>query len=233
MLNKLADPLLHLLRNAVDHGIELPEDRIAAGKPVAGTINLDFSRQGSGIVVTIRDDGKGLDYERIRAKAIDRELIRADQQLTRPELARLVLLPGFSTREQVSEISGRGVGMDVVATRLANIKGTVELSSEPGHGCEVVLRFQASLVTQHSLLVEAGKQIFAIPIHYIKEAFPGGLGQVKQIKDCRTKPTRIRVKASGNSSSVMKVSRFVIWRPLSACRHPLQMPSSSRRCRKC
>lgn len=182
VLNKLADPLLHLLRNAVDHGIELPDDRVAAGKPIAGTINLDFSRQGSGIVVTIRDDGKGLDYERIRAKAIDRELIRADQQLTHAELARLVLLPGFSTREQVSEISGRGVGMDVVATRLANIKGTVELSSEPGHGCEIVLRFQASLVTQHTLLVEAGKQVFAIPIHYIKEAFPGGLGQVVQIQ---------------------------------------------------
>jgi len=182
VLNKLADPLLHLLRNAVDHGIELPDDRVAAGKPVTGTINLDFSRQGSGIVVTIRDDGKGLDYERIRAKAIDRELIRADQQFTHPELARLVLLPGFSTREQVSEISGRGVGMDVVATRLANIKGTVELSSEPGHGCEVVLRFQASLATQHTLLVEAGKQIFAIPIHYIKEAFPGGFGQVEQVR---------------------------------------------------
>lgn len=183
VLNKLADPLLHLLRNAVDHGIELPADRTAAGKPAAGTINLDFSRQGSGIVVTIRDDGKGLDYERIRTKAIDRELIRPDQQLTRPELARLVLLPGFSTREQVSEISGRGVGMDVVASRLANIKGTVELSSEPGHGCEVVLRFQASLATQHCLLVETGKQIYAIPIHFIKEAFPGGLGQVEQFKD--------------------------------------------------
>jgi chemotaxis protein histidine kinase CheA/ActR/RegA family two-component response regulator len=181
VLNKLADPLLHLLRNAVDHGIELPEDRAATGKPITGTINLNFSRQGLGIVVTIRDDGKGLDYERIRAKAIDRELIRVDQQLTYPELARLVLLPGFSTRDQVSEISGRGVGMDVVATRLANIKGTVELSSEPGQGCEVVLRFQASLVTQHTLLVEAAKQIFALPIHYIKEAFPGGLGQVKQI----------------------------------------------------
>ncbi len=182
VLNKLADPLLHLLRNAVDHGIEIPEDRVAAGKPATGTINLNFSRQGSGIVVTIHDDGKGLDYERIRAKAIEQDLIRADQQLTQPELARLVLLPGFSTREQVSEISGRGVGLDVVATRLANIKGTVELSSEPGHGCEIVLRFQASLVTQHTLLVEAGKQTFAIPIHYIKEAVPGGFGQVKQIQ---------------------------------------------------
>jgi chemosensory pili system protein ChpA (sensor histidine kinase/response regulator) len=146
VLNKLADPLLHLLRNAVDHGIELPEDRAAAGKPAEGRIDLGFSRQGSGIVVTIRDDGKGLDYEGIRAKAIDRHLIDADQQLTHAELARLVLLPGFSTRDQVSEISGRGVGMDVVATRLASIKGTVELSSEPGQGCEIILRFQVSLV---------------------------------------------------------------------------------------
>lgn len=183
VLNKLADPLLHILRNAVDHGIELPEERAAAGKAPEGSIKLDFSRQGSGIVVTIRDDGKGLDYDRIRTKAIERNLIRAEQQqLTHAELARLVLLPGFSTRDQVSEISGRGVGMDVVATRLANIKGTVELSSEPGQGCEVVLRFQASLVTQHALLVEAGKQIFAIPIHYIKEAFPARLGQIHYVQ---------------------------------------------------
>lgn len=178
VLNKLADPLLHLLRNAVDHGIELPADRVAAGKPAEGRISLDFARQGSGIVVTIKDDGKGLDYERIRKKAIDQNLIRPEQQLTHSELARLVLLPGFSTRDQVSEISGRGVGMDVVASRLADIKGTVELSSMPGEGCEVVLRFQASLVTQHTLLVEAGKQIYAIPVHYIKEAFPAGFGKI-------------------------------------------------------
>ncbi|MGA9665783.1 MAG: response regulator [Gallionella sp.] len=192
VINKLADPLLHILRNAVDHGIELPEDRAIAGKPPEGRIQLDFSRQGSGIVVTIRDDGKGLDYERIRSKAIDRKLIRTEQQLTHPELARLVLLPGFSTRDQVSEISGRGVGMDVVATRLANIKGTVELNSEPGNGCEVVLRFQASLVTQHTLLVEAGKQVFAIPIHYIKEAFPARLGQIHYVQLPREKNASVK-----------------------------------------
>ncbi len=180
MLNKLADPLLHLLRNAVDHGIELPEARVAAGKPAEGMINLKFARLGSGIVVTIKDDGKGLDYERIRAKAITQKLIREEQQLSHAELARLVLLPGFSTREAVSEISGRGVGMDVVASRLAAIKGAVELSSEPGQGCEVVLKFQASLVTQHTLFVEAGQQRFAIPIHYIQEAFPSHLGEVYQ-----------------------------------------------------
>ena len=182
VINKLADPLLHILRNAVDHGIELPEDRVALGKPAVGSIMLEFARQGSGIVVTIKDDGKGLDYDRIRAKATTQKLISAEQQLSRAELARLVLLPGFSTREQVSEISGRGVGMDVVATRLANIKGTVELSSEPGHGCEVILRFQASLVTQHTLLVESGKQVFAIPVHYIKEAFPGNLGKIREVE---------------------------------------------------
>lgn len=189
VLNKLADPLLHILRNAVDHGIELPEERTIAGKPPEGTVKLDFSRQGSGIIVTIRDDGRGLDYARIRAKAVERNLIRGEQQLTYPELARLVLLPGFSTRDQVNEISGRGVGLDVVASRLANIKGTVELGSEPGNGCEVVLRFQASLVTQHTLLVEAGKQVFAIPIHYIKEAFPAGLGRMHYAETAGEKNT--------------------------------------------
>jgi chemosensory pili system protein ChpA (sensor histidine kinase/response regulator) len=189
VLNKLADPLLHILRNAVDHGIELPEERTIAGKPPEGMVKLDFSRQGSGIIVTIRDDGRGLDYVRIRAKAVERNLIREEQQLTYPELARLVLLPGFSTRDQVNEISGRGVGLDVVASRLANIKGTVELGSEPGNGCEVVLRFQASLVTQHTLLVEAGEQVFAIPIHYIKEAFPAGLGRIHYAEPAGEKNT--------------------------------------------
>jgi len=180
VINKLADPLLHLLRNAVDHGIESPEERIAAGKPPEGSISLDFSRQGSGIVVTIYDDGRGLNYDRIRSKAIGLNLIQPDQELSNHELAKLILLPGFSTREQVSEISGRGVGMDVVATRIQDLKGTIEIDSVPGQGCLTVLRFQASLVTQHTLMVEAGEQQFAIPIHYIKEAIPGGLGEMIQ-----------------------------------------------------
>jgi chemotaxis protein histidine kinase CheA/ActR/RegA family two-component response regulator len=224
VLNKLADPLLHILRNAVDHGIELPEDRAVAGKPVEGSIKLDFSRQGSGIVVTISDDGKGLDYERIRAKAIDRNLIRAEQKLTYPELARLVLLPGFSTRDQVSEISGRGVGMDVVATRLANIKGTVELSSEPGLGCEVVLRFQASLVTQHTLLVEAGKQIFAIPIHYVKEAFPARLGQIHYVQ--RAEGTK--GSGDGEWQFIMRDESFAIHDLTPLTGYPSTPPSSER-----
>jgi len=231
VLNKLADPLLHLLRNAVDHGIELPEDRAAAGKPAEGRIGLNFSRQGSGIVVTIRDDGKGLDYERIRTKAVERELIRADQQLTRAELARLVLLPGFSTRDQVSEISGRGVGMDVVATRLANIKGTVELSSVPGQGCEIVLRFQASLVTQHTLMVEAGKQLFAIPIHYIREAFPGGLGQVRQLPpagDMKDSGSGMKVSGDGEWQFTIRDESFAMRDLTPLTGYPAAPPSAER-----
>lgn len=217
VINKLADPLLHLLRNAVDHGIELPEERLAVGKPAEGRVGLEFSRQGSGIVVTIRDDGKGLNYERIRSKAIDLNLIQAEQQLTRHELARLVLLPGFSTRDQVSEISGRGVGMDVVASRLLDLKGTVELDSEPGQGCTTVLRFQASLVTQHTLLVEAGEQLFAIPIHYIKEAIPGGLGEIRQSGNAEWQfimrdesfPVRELTPLTGYPSSLPGKERFM------------------------
>ncbi len=177
VLAQLADPLLHILRNAVDHGIEMPDVRLAAKKPQVGTILLEFVRQGSSILVRIKDDGKGLDYSRIREKAIERGLITANAELNQNELARLTLLPGFSTRDAVSEISGRGVGMDVVVSRLTQLKGTVDLHSEVGDGCEVLLRLQASLVTQQSLLVDAAGQIFAIPIHHIEEALPGEFGE--------------------------------------------------------
>ena len=177
VLAQLADPLLHILRNAVDHGIEMPDARREANKPIVGNILLEFVRQGSSILVRIKDDGKGLDYQRIREKAIERGLITESAELNQNELARLTLLPGFSTRDSVSEISGRGVGMDVVVSRLTQLKGTVDLHSDTGNGCEVLLRLQASLVTQQSLLVDAAGQMFAIPIHHIVEALPGEFGE--------------------------------------------------------
>ena len=178
VLNKLADPLLHILRNAVDHGIEDGALRESHGKLARGLINLDFTRQGSSVMVHIKDDGKGLDYARIRDKAMINGLISAEQNFTHAELARLTLLPGFSTRDAVTEISGRGVGMDVVVSRLQELKGSVEIHSEFGQGCEVTLRFQASLITQQSLLVETASQVFAIPIHNIEQALSPLLGTV-------------------------------------------------------
>ena len=182
VLNKLADPLLHILRNAVDHGIELPEQRLAIGKPPVGSISVDVQRQGSTIIVTILDDGRGFDYPRIYEKAIARGLIAPDQTLSENELARLTLLPGFSTRDAVSEVSGRGVGMDVVASRLAELKGSVELASTTNVGSSVTLRLQASLVTQHTLMVQAADQVFAIPTHNIKQVIAPGLGAASMVE---------------------------------------------------
>ena len=178
MLAALADPLLHVLRNAVDHGIEPPAARLAAGKPESGTIDLHITRVGNSVTVRVRDDGAGLDLAAIRAKAVDRGLVDADAVLSDRDLAQIVLLPGFSTREQVTEVSGRGVGMDVVASRMRELNGTLDVHSEPGKGCTIELRFQASLVSQHALLVKAAGQTFALPSHLIVLGLASGTAEV-------------------------------------------------------
>lgn len=177
VLNKLADPLLHVLRNAVDHGIESPDVRVASGKPETGTIRLSFARQGQTVVVRCIDDGRGLDFTVIHQKAMRLGFISLNQVVTETELARMVLLPGFSTRDQVSEISGRGIGMDVVRDSVLAMKGSVDIRSEFGKGCTVELRFQASLASMHSLLVEEGEETFAIPSHNVVQGLAPGLGE--------------------------------------------------------
>lgn len=178
VLGALADPLLHILRNAVDHGIESREEREALGKPATGSIDVRFGKVGSYVVVTIRDDGRGLDYEAIRAKAVDRGLLAPDAQADRAELARLVFMPGFSTRNAVTEVSGRGIGMDVVLTRIRSLKGDVELTSEPGEGCVLRMRFQPSAATQHVLLVRSAGQAFAVPSVTIEQAIAPGVAEL-------------------------------------------------------
>jgi chemosensory pili system protein ChpA (sensor histidine kinase/response regulator) len=170
VLELLADPLLHLLRNAVDHGVEAPAVRQRAGKPAAGAIDVVFARRGPVVTVTVRDDGPGLDYAAIQRRAVERGLVRADAAPTRAELARFIFASGFSTRDAVSEVSGRGIGMDVVYERLAAMKGTVDIVSEPGQGCAITLRFQATLVAQHALVVACAGQTLAVPSHLIEIA---------------------------------------------------------------
>lgn len=184
ILNRLADPLLHILRNAVDHGIEPPEERELLGKPPAGNVTLSFLRQGQGLIVRCVDDGRGLDYAAIRAKAIERGLITAGQTLSQQELARLIMLPGFSTRDSVSEISGRGVGLDVVRERVLSMKGSVDISSAgSGMGMMIELRLQASLTALHVLLVEAAGQIFGLPSYGIEHAMAPGVAEVVHVAD--------------------------------------------------
>lgn len=181
MLNRLAEPLLHLLRNAVDHGIEAPEERIAMGKPAAGLIEVLYSRQGQQVVLQCRDDGRGLDLPAIRQRALDRGLITHDQLLNEDDVARLILLPGFSTRDVVSEVSGRGVGLDVVRDWASTMNGSIRISSREGHGCTIELRFAASLSTMQSLIVEVSGQRFALPSLQVEQAVPRGVGEFVRV----------------------------------------------------
>ncbi|MFN0305346.1 MAG: response regulator [Burkholderiales bacterium] len=178
VLSKLADPLLHLLRNAVDHGVEPTPERAPLGKPEVARILLSFTRQGQSVVVRCSDDGRGLDFAAIRSKAIERGLLKADRMIDERELARMILLPGFSTRDRVSEISGRGVGLDVVHDRILTLKGTIDIRSNgSGLGTTVEMRIPASLVAVHALLVRAGGQLFALPTHTIDQAFAPESGE--------------------------------------------------------
>jgi chemosensory pili system protein ChpA (sensor histidine kinase/response regulator) len=172
VLNQLIDPLLHILRNAVDHGLESPDERLSVGKPPSGTITLTVTRRGQVVTVKVADDGRGLNLGGIRAKAVERGLLDAEATPTDNEIARLTLLPGFSTRDAVTEISGRGVGLDVVATRLRALSGSIDIRSEAGHGLTIELRFQASLVATHALFVRDGGQVFGIASHAVRRAVP-------------------------------------------------------------
>lgn len=175
VLDKLADPLMHILRNAVDHGIENPEQRVAKGKSATGNIHLRFYHEGQSIIVLCSDDGGGLDYASIRATGIARGF--AVQNASNQELARLIMEPGFSTRINVTQISGRGVGMDVVQDAVRAMHGTVNISDAEGGGCQFVLRLPLTLITLHCLIIEIKSQQFAIPTSSIIRALSPGAGK--------------------------------------------------------
>ena len=183
VLNRLADPLLHVLRNAVDHGLETPAERRAAGKPEAGLIRLSFERQGQQVVLRCTDDGRGLDYRAIRRRAIERGLLSPEQTTSDEDLARLILMSGFSTRQTISELSGRGVGMDVVREWVASMSGSIRVSSRTGEGCTIEMRFAASLSTMHSLIVDVAGQRFALPSVQVEQAVPRGVGAFEILGD--------------------------------------------------
>ncbi|MFZ6641419.1 hybrid sensor histidine kinase/response regulator [Undibacterium sp. TC4M20W] len=176
MLNDLTDPLMHILRNAVDHGIETLASRLAANKPADGLIELSFAREGNSIVVRCKDDGAGLDYAAIRRTALKRKMISAERILSEEELARLILVPGFSTRDSSTQTSGRGIGMDMVHARILEMKGSLNLRSVAGQGLVVELRLPASLLSEHTLMARVAGHMMAISsrriidIHYITDA---------------------------------------------------------------
>ena len=160
---EIAGPLLHLMRNAVNHAIEEPDVRVQKGKPPAGQIKLSAAYEGNQVVITVRDDGVGIDPERVRNEAIVRGLIRPEQILNDSDVIDLIFRPGFSTSEVLSEESGRGVGLDVVRDSVSRLRGTLEVESMPGQGTAFTMKFPTSLAIQSAMIVVAGGQQFAIP----------------------------------------------------------------------
>jgi two-component system chemotaxis sensor kinase CheA len=171
LLDAIAEPLTHLVRNAVGHGIEPAEERIRAGKPAHGTIGLNAYHQGNQVVVEISDDGRGIDTRRVRACAIERGLFspEAAARMSESEVLELIFRPGFSTAEQVTELSGRGVGLDVVGSVLHRLKGTAEVESNPGHGARFRLRLPLTLAIIQALLFRVQHQLYAIPLNAVAE----------------------------------------------------------------
>ena len=180
IIENLTDPLLHILRNSIDHGIEVPEDRIKAGKAPKGNILFKAFYSGANVIIEISDDGKGIDAEVIRQKAIAKGLIESDAALTEKEVLDLIFVSGFSTREVVSDVSGRGVGMDVVKRKLANIRGEVSIESEKGKGTLISITLPMTLSIIDGLLVGVGENQYVIPISAIDKLYALQPEQLKQ-----------------------------------------------------
>lgn len=178
VMEKIGDPLVHLVRNSLDHGFESEAERIAAGKPPVGTLSLNAYHQGGSIVIEIKDDGRGLDREKIRNKAVALDIITEDEELTEERMSEVLFMPGFSTASEVSDLSGRGVGMDVVKRNIRALGGAVSVHSVPGQGTIFSIRLPLTLAILDGQLIRVGEEIFIIPLVSIVESLQVDTGRV-------------------------------------------------------
>ncbi|PPQ26266.1 hypothetical protein CCR94_23015 [Rhodoblastus sphagnicola] len=169
VIERLADPLVHIVRNAADHGLEPPEERVAAGKPEVGRITLAARQSGGEVIISVSDDGRGINCERVRAKAEANGLLAPGQTLSEQEALQLIFAPGFSTAAQVTSLSGRGVGMDVVKKTIESLRGAIDVSNRPGKGAEIALRIPLTLAIIDGLLVRVGAGRYVIPLSAVEE----------------------------------------------------------------
>jgi two-component system, chemotaxis family, sensor kinase CheA len=171
VVEALADPLIHMVRNSLDHGIEPPAERLAAGKPEQGTLRLSAQHENDHVVIRVSDDGRGLDAARLRAKAVEKGLIEPERAntMSEEEAFQLIFLPGFSTAAAVSDLSGRGVGMDVVRTTIEKAGGRVRLSSRPGEGTVVEIALPLSMAITRIMTVACGERLFGVPMALVVE----------------------------------------------------------------
>ncbi|MED5510752.1 MAG: chemotaxis protein CheA [Pseudomonadota bacterium] len=181
VMEKIGDPLVHLVRNSLDHGLETPEKRLASGKPETGLLHLNAYHQGGTIVIEISDDGAGLNEEKILGKAIERGLVSSDETLSPEKIHELIFMPGFSTADEVSDVSGRGVGMDVVRKNIHSLGGSVDVSSTPGLGSTFTIRLPLTLAIMDGQTIQVGDQRYIIPLISIIESVEIKPGTVKQV----------------------------------------------------
>jgi two-component system chemotaxis sensor kinase CheA len=172
VVDEIGDPLIHLIRNAMDHGLETPDERVTAGKPRVGTLVLAAVHEGNQIIISIKDDGNGIDTDRVGRKAVEKGLVSEEQlaAMSQRELFDLIFLPGFSTKDKASDLSGRGVGMDVVKTNIKKLNGLIEIKSEKGKGSEFILRLPLTLAIIQSLLVDVEGEVYSIPLSSVLES---------------------------------------------------------------
>ncbi|MBO4630264.1 MAG: chemotaxis protein CheA [Treponema sp.] len=202
VVEDLLDPIMHCVRNSVDHGIETPEVRKAAGKPETGTVLLKASNEGNLIVIEVKDDGAGIDVEKVRKKAIENGLIHPDKVITDQDAYQLIMQPGFSTADKISNISGRGVGLDVVKTMINNIKGSISINSVKGQGTSFIIKIPLTLAIIQGLLVRVGSEIYSIPIANVIESQCININEISHIDNYEIMNVRNEV------ISVLRLSRL-------------------------
>jgi two-component system chemotaxis sensor kinase CheA len=182
IIEDVSDPLMHIIRNAIDHGLESPQERRSAGKPEKGLIQLLASQKGNHVVIEVIDDGRGINLEKVRRKAVEKGLINESQVLTEEECHDLLFIPGFSTRDEVSDLSGRGVGMDVVKSNITALSGMIEVNSQLGQGTSMVITLPITLAIIKALIVRVGNRIYAIPINSVLETMMIEPGMIRTIE---------------------------------------------------
>jgi two-component system chemotaxis sensor kinase CheA len=204
IVEELSDPLMHLIRNAIDHAVEPPDRRALAGKPRAGRVSLSAAQKGNHVQIVVEDDGAGIDEDRIREVAVQRGLATAEsvRELGRREVMNLIFVPGFSTARQVTSLSGRGVGMDVVKNNIANLSGIIDLQTERGRGTRFEITLPVTLAIVRALVVAAAGRTYAVPLNSVLEILE------VRARDVRTLSTREVISVRGATLPLVRLSRF-------------------------
>jgi len=209
VLQQLVDPIMHILRNAIDHGIESPERRIQLGKPEKGVITLQFDRSGDQIIVSCSDDGAGLNHEKVLNRALANNLVPDTKTLlSAEEITRLILMPGFSTKDEVSQVSGRGIGMDIVNQRIKKIKGNLSIESQPGHGMTISVSLPVSLMSTHALLVDINDKRLAVSNHGVDDVVFLENNSIKEFNGKRVLEWRDELLITYTLSSLLHLPSF-------------------------